>query len=125
MSRSIVVELVDLMNAEKEINLLMDMLEANKRHVRSIDESIGDWKENHPKNYEERWIVFKTYWVIGLRTSNSSRLNLLNIHIAWSVPIEEIRNRDNRTVDCFKKEKLRPLIIKNESGLLHWRLYWK
>lgn len=44
MSRSIVVDLVDLMNAEKEINLLMNMLEANKRHVRSIDESIGDWK---------------------------------------------------------------------------------
>ncbi|PYE44227.1 hypothetical protein HUB98_15695 [Paenibacillus barcinonensis] len=46
--------------------------------------------------------------VIGLRTSNSSRLNLLNIHIAWSVPIGEIRNRANRTVGYLENKNRGP-----------------
>lgn len=44
MSRRILVELHDLMQAEKDMTHLMNLLKANKAHVQSIGDSVGDWR---------------------------------------------------------------------------------
>lgn len=44
MSGRILVELHDLMQAEKDLTHLMNLLKANKAHVQSIGDSVGDWR---------------------------------------------------------------------------------
>ncbi|WP_440116704.1 hypothetical protein [Paenibacillus sp. QZ-Y1] len=60
MSGRILVELHDLMQAEKEMTHLMNLLKANKAHVQSIGESIGDWKGQASEEMRSRMDHFLT-----------------------------------------------------------------
>lgn len=44
MSGRILVELHDLVQAEKDMTHLMNLIKANKAHVQSIGDSVGDWR---------------------------------------------------------------------------------
>lgn len=60
MSGRILVELHDLMQAEKDLTHLMNLLKANKAHIQSIGESIGDWRGEAAEELKKRMEHFLT-----------------------------------------------------------------
>ncbi|MGV2967556.1 hypothetical protein [Paenibacillus sp. AGC30] len=60
MSGRILVELHDLMQAEKDLTHLMNLLKANKAHVQSIGESVGDWKGQAAEEMRSKMDQFLT-----------------------------------------------------------------
>lgn len=50
----IVVELVDLMKAERELNQLLQTLRDNERHVRTVTDGIRDWTGNAADELRKR-----------------------------------------------------------------------
>lgn len=57
MSR-IMVELTDLMNADRELTKLLRTLQENEQHVRAVTEGIADWKGQAADELRNRLNVF-------------------------------------------------------------------
>ncbi|MGF9697335.1 hypothetical protein [Paenibacillus sp. MABNR03] len=60
MSGRILVELHDLIQAEKDLTHLMNLLKANKAHVQSIGDSIGDWRGQAAEELRSKMAHFLT-----------------------------------------------------------------